>query len=65
MRLYSVIYDAINDVEDALKGLAPKKYTEVKYGVAEVRKIFKITNEFQQHTLPGLTTSNTLTSWKA
>ena len=44
MRLYSVIYDAINDVEDALKGLAPKKYTEVKYGVAEVRKIFKITN---------------------
>ncbi len=43
MRLYSVIYDAINDVETALKGLMPKKYKEVKYGVAEVRKIFKIT----------------------
>ncbi len=43
MRLYSVIYDAINDVETALKGLMPKKYTEVKYGTAEVRKIFKIT----------------------
>ena len=43
MRLYSVIYDAINDVETALKGLMPKKFKEVKYGVAEVRKIFKIT----------------------
>ncbi len=43
MRLYSVIYDAINDVETALKGLMPKKYKEVKYGTAEVRKIFKIT----------------------
>ncbi len=43
MRLYSVIYDAINDVETALKGMMPKKYKEVKYGTAEVRKIFKIT----------------------
>ena len=43
MRLYTVIYDAINDVEVALKGLMPKKYKEVKYGVAEVRKVFKIT----------------------
>ena len=43
MRLYSVIYDAINDVEIALQGMMPKKYKEVKYGTAEVRKIFKIT----------------------
>lgn len=43
MRLYSVIYDAINDVETALKGMMPKKYKEVMYGKAEVRKIFKIT----------------------
>lgn len=43
MRLYTVIYDAINDVEDALKGLAPKKYKEVMLGTAEIRKIFKIT----------------------
>ena len=43
MRLYSVIYDAINDVEVALQGMMPKKYKEVKYGTAEVRKIFKIT----------------------
>ncbi len=43
MRLYSVIYDAINDVETALKGMMPKKYEEIKHGSAEVRKIFKIT----------------------
>ncbi len=43
MRLYSVIYDAINDVEIALKGMMPKKYKEVMYGTAEVRKVFKIT----------------------
>jgi len=43
MRLYSVIYDAINDVETALKGMMPKKYKEVMHGTAEVRKIFKIT----------------------
>ncbi len=44
LRLYNVIYDAINDVQDALKGMAPKKYKEVIYGTAEVRKIFKLTN---------------------
>ena len=44
LRFYSVIYDAINDVEDALKGLAPKKYKEVMHGTAEIRKVFKLTN---------------------
>ena len=44
LRFYSVIYDAINDVQDALKGLAPKKYKEVMLGEAEVRKIFKLSN---------------------
>ena len=43
IRLYSVIYDAIDAVEQALKGLMPKKYVEVLHGTAEVRKIFKIT----------------------
>ena len=43
MRLYSVIYDAIGDVEIALKGMIPKKYKEVMLGTAEIRKIFKIT----------------------
>ncbi|MEG2348643.1 MAG: translation initiation factor IF-2 [Clostridia bacterium] len=44
MRLYSVIYDAINDVEIALKGMMPKKYQENVLGSAEVRRVFKITN---------------------
>lgn len=44
MRLYSVIYDAINDVEVALKGMMPKKYKENMLGTAEVRKVFKLTN---------------------
>lgn len=43
MRLYNVIYDAIDDVETAIKGLTPKKYKEVMLGTAEIRKIFKIT----------------------
>ncbi|MEG0873012.1 MAG: translation initiation factor IF-2 [Clostridia bacterium] len=43
LRLYSVIYDAIDDVETALKGLMPKKYKEMFYGTCEIRKIFNIT----------------------
>ena len=43
MRLYSIIYDAIGDVETALKGMIPKKYKEVMLGTAEIRRIFKIT----------------------
>jgi translation initiation factor IF-2 len=43
LRFYRVIYDAIQDVEVALKGMLPKKYKEVMYGTCEVRKIFKIT----------------------
>ena len=44
LRLYRVIYDAIEDVEKALKGMIPKKYKEVILGTAEVRRVFKITN---------------------
>ena len=43
LRLYRVIYDAIEDVEIALKGMIPKKYKEVMYGTCEVRRVFKIT----------------------
>ena len=44
LRFYRVIYDAIEDVEKALKGMIPKKYKEVVLGEAEVRRVFKITN---------------------
>ncbi len=43
LRLYRVIYDAIDDVQVALKGMLPKKYKEIMYGTCEVRRIFKIT----------------------
>ena len=39
MRMYRVIYDAINDVEAAIKGMLEKKYEEKTLGRAEVRKV--------------------------
>jgi len=44
LRLYSVIYDAINDVEAAMKGMLAPTYKEVALGTAEVRKVFKASN---------------------
>jgi len=44
LRLYSVIYDAINDVESAMKGMLKPIYKEVIHGTAEVRAIFKVSN---------------------
>ena len=41
---YSVIYDAINDVEAAMKGMLDPVYKEVVIGTAEVRQIFKVSN---------------------
>ncbi len=42
VRLYRIIYDVIDDIQNALKGMiAPKKYEEV-IGKAEVRVIFQI-----------------------
>ncbi|HEX2900747.1 MAG TPA: translation initiation factor IF-2, partial [Bacteroidia bacterium] len=43
IRLYSIIYDAINQVRDALEGLlSPEKKEEIT-GTAEIREIFKVT----------------------
>ena len=44
IKLYSVIYSAIDDVEAALKGMLKPKYKEVIQGTAEIRQTFKITN---------------------
>jgi len=43
LRLYRVIYDAIEDVEAAMKGLHKPTYKEEALGKAEVRHVFKIT----------------------
>ena len=39
-----MIYDAINDVNDAMKGMLAPKYREVELGRAEVRNVFKISS---------------------
>ena len=44
MRMYRVIYDAINDVTDAMKGMLAPKYRDVDLGRAEVRQVYKISN---------------------
>ena len=44
IRLYRVIYDAIEDMEDAMKGMLEPEYREVVMGNAEVRQIFKVPN---------------------
>jgi len=43
IRLYSIIYDAINDVKDAMEGMLAPKLEEIIVGTAEVRDVFKIT----------------------
>ena len=43
MRMYRVIYDAINEVEAAMKGMLSPKFKEVDLGRAEVRNVFRIT----------------------
>ena len=42
IKLYRVIYEAIEDVEKAMKGMLAPKFTEVYLGKAEVREVFKI-----------------------
>src|SRR4051812_2886322 len=41
IRYYSIIYQAIDDVEAALKGMLKPEYEEVQLGTAEVREVFR------------------------
>ena len=41
VRFYSVIYQAIDDVEAALKGMLKPEFEEVQLGTAEVREVFR------------------------
>ena len=43
MRMYRVIYDCINEIETAMKGMLTPKFKEVELGQAEVRNVFRIT----------------------
>ena len=44
IKVYSVIYNAIEDVEAAMKGMLDPVYKEVVIGNAEIRQTFKISN---------------------
>lgn len=44
IRLYRVIYTAIEEVSSSMKGMLAPKIREVELGRAEVREVFKITN---------------------
>ncbi len=44
IRLYRVIYDAIDEVNDAMKGMLAPKFRDVELGRAEVRQVYKISS---------------------
>ncbi|XOQ43161.1 MAG: Translation initiation factor IF-2 [Clostridium sp.] len=44
LRLYRVIYDCINEIGDAMKGMLAPKFREVALGKAEVRKVYRISS---------------------
>ncbi|WP_460604250.1 translation initiation factor IF-2, partial [Jatrophihabitans fulvus] len=42
VRYYTVIYNAIEEIEAALKGMLKPEYEEVQLGTAEVREVFRV-----------------------
>ena len=44
MRMYRVIYDAINEITDAMKGMLAPKIREKELGRVEVRQVYKISS---------------------
>jgi len=44
IRLYRIIYDAIDEIQDAMKGMLAPKFREVELGRVEVREVYKISN---------------------
>ncbi|WP_339812492.1 translation initiation factor IF-2 [uncultured Imperialibacter sp.] len=42
IRLYSIIYDAINEIKDAMEGMLAPEFQEVITGNVEIREVFKI-----------------------
>ncbi len=44
MRMYRVIYDAIDEIEAAMKGMLSPKYREAVIGHAEVRQTYKVSS---------------------
>ncbi len=49
MRMYRVIYDCINEIEAAMKGMLAPKFEEVIIGHAEVRETYKVSQGRHSH----------------
>ena len=45
IRTYRVIYDIIDDVENAMKGMLDPEFKEVILGTVEIRDTFKVPGE--------------------
>ncbi len=61
MRLYRIIYDCIEEIESAMKGMLAPKYREVALGRAECRETYKISSVgtvIGGHVLSGKITRN-------
>ncbi len=44
MRMYRIIYDCLDEIESAMKGMLAPKTREVLHGRAEVRQVYRISN---------------------
>lgn len=44
IKTYNIIYDAIEDIENAMRGMRAPKYRDVDTGTVEVREVFKISS---------------------
>ena len=53
IRYYSVIYQAIDEIEAALKGMLKPEYEEAQLGTAEIREIFRSSQDRQHRRLHG------------
>ena len=53
VRYYTVIYQAIDEIEAALKGMLKPEFEEVQLGTAEVREVFRVPEDRQRRRFPG------------
>jgi translation initiation factor IF-2 len=44
IKTYNIIYDAIEDIENAMRGMRAPKYRDVDTGTAEVREVYRISS---------------------
>lgn len=63
IRTYTIIYELLEDIENAVKGLLEPKFEEVYHGTVEIRAVFKLTRSGKvagSHVTDGKMTRNSL-----